>query len=153
MQWFDLQFCKKKPFGTWQFGKVGFLVNFINQESKFYKIAHLFCLNLRERENLFSRNLGLTSDNRFDLPEKYNVFYKGSLISEGPIANIRCQISPLSRKFEFPSLYTKTTVERFGTCFWQWKKVKILSEIKPPLELTYSNIFKGPILHPNLRGG
>ena len=40
-----------------------------------------------------------------------------------------------------------------GPFFWQWKKVKLLSDIKPPLEPTYGNRFKGPILHPNLRGG
>ena len=33
---------QKKPFGTWQFGKIGFLVNFIIQK---LKSKHLVCLN------------------------------------------------------------------------------------------------------------
>ena len=38
----------------------------------------------------------------------------------------RCQISPLSKKFEFPALYSKQLIQifcrgaRFGTFFWQW---------------------------------
>jgi hypothetical protein len=33
---------KKKTYGTWQFGKIGVLVNFITKEWKFCKIAQLF---------------------------------------------------------------------------------------------------------------
>ena len=33
---------QKRPFGTWQFGKIGVLFNFINQELNFWKIAQFF---------------------------------------------------------------------------------------------------------------
>ena len=66
------QFCKttilrdrKKLFGTWQFGKIGVLVNFINQELKFCKIAQIFfSVSLMRgkfegtRESLFLENSG-----------------------------------------------------------------------------------------------
>ena len=36
-------YTKKKPFGTWQFGKIGVLVNFIIQKMK---SKHLICFSL-----------------------------------------------------------------------------------------------------------
>ena len=53
---------KKKPFDTWQFGKIGVLVNFIIQK---LKSKHLVCLSflwwqvfLREREKIFNTYSG-----------------------------------------------------------------------------------------------
>ena len=51
----------KKPYGTWQFGKIGVLVNFIIPKLKFFKIAQLFIVSfslvrgfLMEQEKIFS---------------------------------------------------------------------------------------------------
>ena len=40
----------QKTNGTWQFGKIGVLVNFIIQKLKFYKIAQVFFNFSRERK-------------------------------------------------------------------------------------------------------
>ena len=41
-EWWNLQLYQKTLFGTWQFGKIGVLVNFIIQK---LKSKHLACLN------------------------------------------------------------------------------------------------------------
>ena len=60
----------------------------------------------------------------------------------GPIANKRCQITPLSRKVEFPTHNEKITYSNFLLREVIWHllsfidngtKVEIPSEIKPPL--------------------
>jgi hypothetical protein len=60
----------------------------------------------------------------------------------GPVANTKCQIAPLSRKFEFPVHDNEQLIQifcsrdGFGNSIGNSTKVKILSEIKPPLVLT-----------------
>jgi hypothetical protein len=61
------------------------------------------------------------------------------------MAKKRCQISSLSRKFEFTALYSNQLIQifwsgaRFATFFWQWdKSVKIPSEINPLIHLYHS---------------
>ena len=63
------------------------------------------------------------------------------LVDFGATANKRCQISPLSRKFEFPALYSKQLILikfDFAPFDGNGTKVKIPSEIKPPLVRKYS---------------
>ena len=69
-----------------------------------------------------------------------------------PLANKRCQISLLSRKFEFPALYSKQLIQifcsgaRFGISFWQWDQSQIPSEIKPKPPLGASSYYIHPIV-------
>ena len=62
---------------------------------------------------------------------------KGGLISQGtyfnfgPIANYRCQITPLSRKFKYLKLFS--VMGRKFKFVGNGTKFKIPSEIKPPL--------------------
>ena len=50
----NLQLYKKRYLALGNLRKFGVLVNFINQELKFCKLAQLFCeKNLRERDNFF----------------------------------------------------------------------------------------------------
>ena len=71
------------------------------------------------------------------------ILNKGTLILEGiltlvPLPTKSAPNSPMSRKFEFPTIYSKQLIqtfcsgEKFGTFFGNGTKVKIPSQIKPP---------------------
>ena len=76
--------------------------------------------NLRVRENLFPENL--TSDKRYCLfSRQLNLRRYFDL---GPLATKRCQISPMSRKFEFPAFYSKQVGRDLGPFFGDGKKSK-----------------------------
>ena len=64
---------------------------------------------------------------RFDFVENYKRYLNlRRYFDFGHIAKKRCQISPLSRMFEFLALYSKQRIRilcsgvRFGAIFWQW---------------------------------
>ena len=128
-------------------------INDIFQDKKSIKrliLAYLKKLILKIDENIqfFLSQNGLQLFLVFETVKTEE--HKGSLNSEGiltlvPLTKKRCQkrgqISSLSRKFEFPTLFSKQLIQlfclgaRFGTYSGNGTKIKIPSEIKPPLTI------------------
>ena len=95
----------KKPCGNWELGKI--------QESKFYKIAHLFCLNFSSQRKIWEYER--ICFQKIWLQTKDIAFFQGSLISEGiltlvPLPPKGAKFLPWAESLNFPPF----TVNKWG---------------------------------------